>query len=89
MLENSKMLPLPANVDCNAQSTFSQRSVKRYSQRYSQRCENAGRGSIFEFSSIKSKKNLYFLLFMLENSKMLPLPAFFATLTVTLTVTLN
>ena len=27
MLENSKMLPLPANVDCNAQSTFSQRSV--------------------------------------------------------------
>ena len=27
MLENPKMLPLPANVDCNAQSTFSQRSV--------------------------------------------------------------
>ena len=25
MLENSKMLPLPANVDCYGQSTFSQR----------------------------------------------------------------
>ena len=51
-------------------------AVNVYSQRYSRRCENAGRDSILEFSSIKSKKDLNFLLFLLENSKVLPLPAF-------------
>ena len=51
MLENSKMLPLPANVDCNAQSTFSQRSVNVTVNVTVNVAKNAGRGSIFEFSS--------------------------------------
>ena len=55
MLENSKMLPLPAlsYVDCNVQSTL-QSTLRK----------NAGRGRIFEFSSIRSKKEkLVFLAF--------------------------
>ena len=37
--------------------------LSTHSQRYSPRCENAGRGSVFEFASIKRQEKLVFLVF--------------------------
>ena len=68
----SRGFPSFATSGRNLQLTYRQRSVNVPVNV----AKMLAGGSILEFSSITSKKNLYFLLLMLGIPKTLPLPAF-------------